>query len=409
MKTHALAFPFFALLLGASFCLPSSIPAADLKVDLKGLVDIGGTKTAYLELTPPIGGTSSVILREGERMGEIELIKADLLQRKVVARIQGEVKDLSFDAGDPKAIPVRSSSAGLAPTNSVTVCLDKLGLGQTLKLYASLANRTVLRPFQLPTFELSLRSEGSISGPDLMGAVASALKEKDILVSPHGDKFVIVARAGQLELVSPELKAASDNLSLASGANAGELLPPGMINFPSTDVNQVLQIYQELVNRTVIRPTALPAQLMVFSNHNPLTRSELNYALTATLALNGVSVMPAGDKFVFVFPTALKIQATEILARKPVTSAVGTGPIPAGGVNLNAASLSMVAKLLQDLSGQALESDAALPDVRIILRNQTPLTPAEALQGFEYALGWNGLVIEKKGDKLFLKRADGSR
>ena len=36
-----------------------------------------------------------------------------------------------------------------------------------------------------------------------------------------------------------------------------ELVPAGSINFPATDLNQVLQIYAELVGRTVLRPTSL--------------------------------------------------------------------------------------------------------------------------------------------------------
>ena len=242
-----------------------------------------------------------------------------------------------------------------------------------------------------------------------MAAIASALKEKDVLIKPQGDKFLVVARESDVGRVTPETKEASDALASAmaqaTGLKADELLPAGMVNFPETDLNQVLQIYQDLVNRTVIRPTTLPAQQIRFFNFTPLKRSELIYALTATLALNGVSVMPAGEKFVFVFSAFQKDTATEILARKPAAIAAGTNSIPAGSINLMAAALPVVAGLYREISGQALELNADLPKVWIVFKSQTALTPDEALQGLEYALAWNRLVIEKAGNRLILKPA----
>ena len=83
-----------------------------------------------------------------------------------------------------------------------------------------------------------------------------------------------------------------------------ETLPAGTINFPATDLNQVLQIYAELVGRTVLRPTTLPAPTITLKTQTPLTRGEAIQAFDAVLALNGIAVVNVGDKFVKVVPTA---------------------------------------------------------------------------------------------------------
>ncbi|HZR20338.1 MAG TPA: secretin N-terminal domain-containing protein [Verrucomicrobiae bacterium] len=83
-----------------------------------------------------------------------------------------------------------------------------------------------------------------------------------------------------------------------------ETLPAGTINFPATDLNQVLQIYAELVGRTVLRPTSLPAPTITLKTQTPLTRREAIQAFDAVLALNGIAVVNVGDKFVKVVPTA---------------------------------------------------------------------------------------------------------
>lgn len=92
----------------------------------------------------------------------------------------------------------------------------------------------------------------------------------------------------------------------APGTAAGgdqELLPPGMINFPNTDLNQVLKVYAELVGRTVLRPTTLPAPAITLqTGATQLTREEAKQALDAVLGLNGIAVVNIGEKFVKVVP-----------------------------------------------------------------------------------------------------------
>lgn len=80
------------------------------------------------------------------------------------------------------------------------------------------------------------------------------------------------------------------------------MVPAGMIKFQNTDLAQVLQIYGELVNRTVLRPATLPAPTISLTTQTPLTRREAMDALKTVLWLNGIAVEDFGDKFVKVVP-----------------------------------------------------------------------------------------------------------
>ena len=93
----------------------------------------------------------------------------------------------------------------------------------------------------------------------------------------------------------------------APDANAAdsheEMIAPGVINFEGVDVNQVLDVYAQLVNRTLLRAT-LPQASIVLKTQTPLTKAEAIQALKAVLALNNIAVIDVGDKFVKVMSTA---------------------------------------------------------------------------------------------------------
>ncbi len=82
------------------------------------------------------------------------------------------------------------------------------------------------------------------------------------------------------------------------------IIPAGTINFPATDINQVLPIYAELVNRTILRPSTLPAAPITLKTQTPLTRREAIDALNAVLGMNGIAMVNIGEKFVKAVPSA---------------------------------------------------------------------------------------------------------
>ncbi len=80
-----------------------------------------------------------------------------------------------------------------------------------------------------------------------------------------------------------------------------EMIPAGNINFQGVDVGQVLDVYAQLVGRTMLRAGLPPAQI-ILRTETPLTKTEAIQALQAVLALNGIALVNVGDKFVKVLP-----------------------------------------------------------------------------------------------------------
>ncbi|HXR04404.1 MAG TPA: secretin N-terminal domain-containing protein [Verrucomicrobiae bacterium] len=93
---------------------------------------------------------------------------------------------------------------------------------------------------------------------------------------------------------------APDNV--ATSAPAGSAPPTAEIpaynyNLQGVDVNQVLDLYADLVGRTILR-ASLPNASIVLHTQSLLTKNEAIQALQAVLALNGISLINIGDKFV---------------------------------------------------------------------------------------------------------------
>ena len=77
-----------------------------------------------------------------------------------------------------------------------------------------------------------------------------------------------------------------------------EVFPPGLIKFQEADLGQVLEIYQELTGRTVLKPSSLPASKITIRTQTELTRAEAIQALDSILSMNGITMTPQGSKFV---------------------------------------------------------------------------------------------------------------
>ncbi len=87
-------------------------------------------------------------------------------------------------------------------------------------------------------------------------------------------------------------------------SNPDEIVPAGSIDFSSAPLESVLKIYADFVGRNVLRPATLPDAKIVLKQTTVLTKLEVVRALEAAMALNNVSVVNVGEKFVTVVPTA---------------------------------------------------------------------------------------------------------
>ncbi len=86
--------------------------------------------------------------------------------------------------------------------------------------------------------------------------------------------------------------------SLDRESSHPDVLAPGVIKFIDGDLLQVLDVYQELSGRTVVRSTTLPLVKVSVRSQTPLNRIEALQLLDTALAQNGVTMIPEGTKVV---------------------------------------------------------------------------------------------------------------
>ena len=86
---------------------------------------------------------------------------------------------------------------------------------------------------------------------------------------------------------------------------AEQILHAGEIDFPDIPLDQFLDTYAQLVNRTILRAPNLPAAKITLTTVTDLTQSEAIQAFESVLAMNGISLVDVGDKFVKAVPVAL--------------------------------------------------------------------------------------------------------
>jgi len=98
--------------------------------------------------------------------------------------------------------------------------------------------------------------------------------------------------------------AASPGLATSAKTEEEATFAPGMIKFQDSDLLQVLDIYQDLTGRTVVRPNSLPATKVSVRSQTALSRKEAVQLLDTVLAMNGITMIPQGDKQVKAVPQA---------------------------------------------------------------------------------------------------------
>lgn len=99
---------------------------------------------------------------------------------------------------------------------------------------------------------------------------------------------------------------AADAKSVARTNSSGEVEVANInYDFPQLPLEQALQIYAGLVNRTILRsPQVQPTMQLTLKTETPLTKSEAIVAWETIFGMNNVSVVPIGDKFMKLMPEA---------------------------------------------------------------------------------------------------------
>ena len=95
-------------------------------------------------------------------------------------------------------------------------------------------------------------------------------------------------------LASPTPLPTPSNLASPGQAESAEF----SFKFYNTPVDQIFEEYSEITGRTVLRSASLAATPVTIITASPLTRKEAIQALDGALSLNGIAMLPQGEKFV---------------------------------------------------------------------------------------------------------------
>lgn len=167
------------------------------------------------------------------------------------------------------------------------------------------------------------------------------------------------------------------------GGPAEEVFPPGLIKFQDADITQVLEVYQELTGRTVMRPQNLPPTKVTIRSQTPLTRKEAIQALDSILSLNGVSMIPIGEKFVNAVPAAQAGQEGRDFNELPLDQLPDSGSLVAQVVRLTNALPREVAQALQPFA-KLPNSILGIDDAGILVLRDYAVNVKRMMEILEY-------------------------
>jgi hypothetical protein len=224
----------------------------------------------------------------------------------------------------------------------------------------------------------------------------------------------IDARSGRVQVLVNGV----ETFHLVGAGDTAETGPT--LRFKSADLAQVLDIYQALSGRTVLRPSNVPWSKISIVTQTELTNVEAVRALDDILARNGLATRPRGDKFVFVVKAdqtnRLSLIPNPPPAPGPITQALrrhvlphipaslgaaGVEIFPPGLVKFQDADVLQVLEICQELRGATLLCPSDLPHPKVSLRSETEMTRDEAIWMLDAALALGDIAIIPHGAKFF--------
>src|SRR6266566_5293884 len=178
-------------------------------------------------------------------------------------------------------------------------------------VYGKLMGKTILMPSTLPVSSDAMILEPAAEKINAISTIETEFAKQGIVVVPDGPHFIILFPEKQRPFLTNVVSLHGAELAVAKSK---ETLPPGTINLFNVDGGTVLSIYAILSGRTVLRPATLPYSPVRLKTTCPVTREEAAYAMVTVFALNGISIVEDGEKFVQIVPM---VQKARVNARAP--------------------------------------------------------------------------------------------
>jgi hypothetical protein len=159
----------------------------------------------------------------------------------------------------------------------------------------------------LPATHLFKTSEGGMGILQITGFTEKprAVELRYKLVQPAGTNRTgnQIGGTSPAETATPsgQFKQTYSSFDLPSEHDAADLRDSGEINFQNVDVKQVLEVYEALSRRTVIRG-GLPSAQITLHSSTPQNRIQLLRMLDTVLAQHGIAMVLSGDAEVKAVP-----------------------------------------------------------------------------------------------------------
>jgi hypothetical protein len=155
--------------------------------------------------------------------------------------------------------------------------------------------------------------------------------------------------------------------SLDAPTDARSAFPPGLLKFTDSDLEQVLEIYQELSNRTLVRQGSLPNVKITVKSQTQLTRREAQQTLDTVLAANGIAMIPMGTQHIKAVPMAQAAQEAGPLIELPPDQLPESGTYITYLIKLKSFGPREAAQVLQPFCKMPGNSILAIEDSGVLV------------------------------------------
>ena len=379
------------LFVGSGLLFPMASLAAENNGPpvLEGIVNVTDPnlpphKVALLRIAPAHPGQppSHPILREGDREGRYEI--------KSILPDQGKVVIVDVPSGAPLALYLTQPLTGQEPPSFQ---FREVELGSILDLLQTLSNQSVLAPDAIRGLKFDLITPAYHSRSQAVGTLKDVIEKKGLIVQARGEKFQFVLPSRDAEV----LKSIPDPPIPGppkSQITRPEFFPPGMMKFMSADMFQVLEVYQDLSGRTVMRPSSLVRNKISLRSQTELNRPEAIWFLDAVLRLAGVVMINESTNFVFALPPGRTNNLPHLDAKRALPSKAPAQSFPPGLIKFTDADPSQVLSIYAALTGKTV-TPGKVPSGKISVRSQTALDPGEAVYLLETMFAINDLSLDR--------------
>jgi hypothetical protein len=159
------------------------------------------------------------------------------------------------------------------------------------------------------------------------------------------------------------------------GLPPAEQVPRRSLHFRSTDLSQVLDVYQWFAGRTIIRSTRFPKQRLDFKSGPGLSTKDAAAALERALAEIGITMKPIDTKFTFALCEGDE-QRVSNLRKPPWEDPANDEIFPPGLIKFVAADCSQVLDVYSELTGLIVIGAQRVCRDGITYRSQTARSQA---------------------------------